>query len=1104
MPPAGFVLKCLGYPELRGPDGKVVRIRVKKHLALLVYLAVERRRFLERGRLVGLLWPGVSAEKGRHSIATAISLLRTIFGRGAFPTNRTAIRFTPANLQLDLDRLDAGRVLGAEGEADLDIDAFLAGFEIPDAPEFGFWKEREHARRLPAIHAGLLTLIDHGRRRGSHDEIMRQAERLLAIDHLAEEGVRAKMEALALVGDRFAAIRVFEDWKGQLASELGAEPSGHVEGMASQLRKRGWEPKEPNPVPAVPAEQWRDRRFVGRKAEYRRLYETWEAVRQYRPQHFMIVGDSGIGKTTLVQRLVTAAGLEGASVSRVQCYQMEQRIPFGMIGALVAGLLGRPGVAATSPEALAEVGRIVPQVKEHFPVLPAPKLSEGESARLLFAEGVMDLLRAVMEERPLLLVVDDLHHADEASMAVLHLVMRRIEEGRFMVALASSLGEWQHTPHHWQPFLARPGVVQLNLNPMPPQETRTLIENCLDDGGPPPSLPILRALCKASNGSPLFAEFVAADWRKYGSRSIALAFRSIVIPKDHTDTHSEPYCSLVIDRALDAISPRSTKVLALASFLGPRLDNPSWYSLIGLSLGEALEAINELVQNRVLRDSGDRLEFPNDIIRAHIYRRIPPAFRRELHSTIAARLPAEMTPGINLGLELAWHLARAGQETQAVPHLIVGAAEARRLGAPDEAILALESAVPCMTDEEADECRLLISTHYQELGRWQDSLDAVTRLNGASETMLRNRRVLETWALWNLGRVGALSVEHVVEELLNTAVRDFGTAFDTILIAARIACSHRSHTTMQRVLEVACDLERKAPTRDGVPLFVALGTLSFHLGRRAESRRYAEMGAAALAKERADSVAARLRIGIGALHAVAGDYRRADEDFRAALAIADRLENAGLIGQALSNHSVTSLRLRRYDDCVTVAERAIDCLSSQPVDSYCIRSFEAGALAHALLGRSANALDWIKRGDRLSAEAEATTIKQDWQTTKADVLWILGRRRQALECATQGLRLAKTGTIDLHSIGQLARWAARVAIANGFTDNALDWIKGVPGYDQLDVMDEVELAAAECDLEADRYGFVSIESERHLKLLCGQLSNEVVFHLGDLGVLPRF
>ena len=65
-----FVLTCLGFPELQSPDGRVVRIRVKKHLALLVYLAVERRRSHDRARLVELFWPRSSRERGRHSCAT--------------------------------------------------------------------------------------------------------------------------------------------------------------------------------------------------------------------------------------------------------------------------------------------------------------------------------------------------------------------------------------------------------------------------------------------------------------------------------------------------------------------------------------------------------------------------------------------------------------------------------------------------------------------------------------------------------------------------------------------------------------------------------------------------------------------------------------------------------------------------------------------------------------------------------------------------------------------------------------------------------------------------------------------------------------------------
>src|SRR5437867_7377399 len=165
MPPA-FFLKCLGLPELRRPDGGVVRFKVRKHLALLVYLAAERRQ-QERTRLISLLWPGVPSRQGRQSLATALSFLRSALGRGAFPGDRDWVRFVPAGLVLDLDRLGAGEVLGSEHEPPLDVDGFLTGFEVPQAPEYDLWREREHARPLPSSHAGLPPLIDHATRPGS-------------------------------------------------------------------------------------------------------------------------------------------------------------------------------------------------------------------------------------------------------------------------------------------------------------------------------------------------------------------------------------------------------------------------------------------------------------------------------------------------------------------------------------------------------------------------------------------------------------------------------------------------------------------------------------------------------------------------------------------------------------------------------------------------------------------------------------------------------------------------------------------------------------------------------------------------------------------------
>ena len=86
-------LRCLGQPALFTATGEPIRFRTRKHLALLVYLAVEQRT-QRRDRLAELLWPRVSATEARHSLATALSVLRPRVGIDALETSRDQVRLS--------------------------------------------------------------------------------------------------------------------------------------------------------------------------------------------------------------------------------------------------------------------------------------------------------------------------------------------------------------------------------------------------------------------------------------------------------------------------------------------------------------------------------------------------------------------------------------------------------------------------------------------------------------------------------------------------------------------------------------------------------------------------------------------------------------------------------------------------------------------------------------------------------------------------------------------------------------------------------------------------------------------------------------------------
>ncbi len=1072
-----FVLTCLGHPELRTAEGKVVRIRVKKHLALLVYLAVERRQGHSRTRLVDLFWGRVQPTRGRHSCATALSFLRGIFGKAAFTATRDMVRFHPAELALDLDPLAKGEIIGPDGEAVIDVDGFLRGFELDDCPEWSLWKEREHSHRMPAIHAGLLTLIDHGRRRGSHEEIMRRAERLLALDHLAEEGVRAKMEALALVGDRFSALRVFDEWKEQLAGELRAEPSGLVEGMASQLRKRGWEPKEPNPIPAVPAEQWRDRKFVGRRAEYRVLYETWEAVHQFEPRYLLIAGDSGVGKTTLAQRLVTAAGMEGASVSRVQCYQMEQRIPFAAIGGLVTGLLGRPGLAATSPEALAEVGRLVPGVKTHFPHLPPPKQGEGESARLLFAEGVIDLLTAVMEERPLLLVVDDIHNADEASLAVLHLVIRRLTEGR-MLAVLTTRADADRAAPATRIIEAAPRIatVRIELNPMPNGDCTLLLESILSRRTPTPSPPERRALVRASHGFPMVLELLALDWITNGTNCAALALRAFTAEFRQGPTQqTDPFPGLV-DRLLGEIGDSARKVLSLAAILGPQLGELDFYSIIDLSLGQTLEGLSELTSRRVLRDIGSGLEFMNELVRAHVYRSVPTSLRTHIHAAIADRLLARTTTP-QPDLEIAWHLIRAHRATEATPHLLRGARTTLTRGAPDEVVLALSSSVPDLALPTRDEATLLWVEALHELARWSEALSITSAMQGPSED--KRFRLLFIEERWRLALTTLDEEREIVGELLGYSDKSDGVGVEAVKLAAFIASSIRDDALMNEV-------SAKIPTNQAVEpcsiaaLLMAKAHLAYHA-------RYLDEGEAAAiqARERmtslgvADSNAAKIEVGIGAFRTARGDYTGAAAQAEKAIAIANKLDNEAIRNMAIANAANCYWRLGAY-------ERAIGHASTlnEEADLLAVRiASAAAACSLATMGRSTEALNIVERTDRRMSLSPYPWMVQYWFLERADILWLSGQKAKAMRSAAEGTSGVYGHPLARGNTGAFVRWSAKMrnddsrlraviqsAVTNRSRLDYLDWYEvcgairttgeAVSGLSETELATEIRKAEA--------------------------------------------
>jgi DNA-binding SARP family transcriptional activator/tetratricopeptide (TPR) repeat protein len=1061
-----YYLKLMGFPELRRADGRPVKLKVRKHLALLIYFVVDAREVYYRDELAELLWPEVPEENSRHSLSMACSVLRGLFGSTCITGNHAEIRFRSPEIRMDLDQLECGEILGSEVTPMLEVDAFLRDFQIEDAPDFQHWRDRRNAQFLPMMQAGLLMLTDQARRSGDMARLLALADRLLALDSLAEEGIRARMEALAMQGDRVGALRVFEAWKSELSAELGAQPSEILEGIAARLRQRG--------IPAAPAAALSaarsERPFVGRTAEYRALFEAWESTLQLHTTHVLLSGESGIGKSTLAMRFASAAALEGAAVARVQCFELEQRIAFGMIGALVTSLLSHPAVMGTAPESLAEVARVIPAVRQRFSHLPCPRQTEGEAARLQFAEGAFALLDAIMEEQPLVLIVDDYPRSDEASLSVLHMLLRRAANDRLMVILSGRPPEPDEPP---QAARIRKGISYLPLRrvelaPLNDNDSDALIHNLLSTVNKEPGTPERRAILRTAGGNPMALELLTQDWISHGEAALAILLPAMGdVPGSALEAIGY---DRLIERIVPALVPRTRLALYLAAILGPRLNDLEYFGIIGFTAPQTLAALSELLQSRVLRETPKGLEFVNELIRARLYLKIPVAVRTKLHNGVADRLLAEASTGGTIpGLEIAWHCRRARRSEEATPYLMSGARDAITHGAPDEAARALMSALGNLKGRAKAEASLLLAETYQEMGKWGDALACIPEITQEYNNDEYVRDMADILRVESETHLDIHPLDELPLQVRSLTLRCLESRESAIraraaFAAASIAGMLRRQDLLLSVTEALGNvkLEELDPS-DATRVLVARAMAHYH-AREKESGRNAVLSAAALSESTGimDSTFVQIQTGWGAISLAEGHYSDGIRQLEVAYNAAARLDNTQLMAQAAVNLSLCYYRLGMPDQelkwAVTCWEKGVGITKG----SY-NRTHAAARCAFAHLSNADHqgAKIWLKRLQELGQTSELEWVRQAAKLYEADIYWLMGQKLVALS-VVERICSVEHQALSIGFVGPMARWTAVSAIMSGEVTKARYLLR--EWYDRLEEFDALDQAEVLCGL----------------------------------------
>ncbi|MFL6128027.1 MAG: AAA family ATPase [Mycobacteriales bacterium] len=419
--------------------------------------------------------------------------------------------------------------------------------------------------------------------------------------------------------------------------------------------------------------------LVGRAAELTRLTAAVERARTGRPGAVLLSGDAGVGKTRLLAELCGRARAAGATVLIGHCVDLGAvGLPYLPFAEALRELASR---ADTGDETLAEALRARPALGRLItrPGQPAPPAGSGDddAGRLQLFDAVSGVLGDLGETgAPVLLVIEDLHWADQSTRDLLSFLLARLRSERLAV-VASYRADDLHRRHPLRPLLgelARMSTVErLELSPFTPAELRDYLRAL--SGGPVPE-PMVRDVLARSDGNAYFAEELFAAGLGAGDEAHTL-------PTGLAD---------VLLARLERLPAAVQRIARVASVAGRRVSHPLLQAASGLSDAEVEEALREAVTHHVLvAEGGDRYAFRHALLQEAVYGDLLPGERVRLHGTYA-RLLADGIEGAGAA-ELAYHCLQSHDLAGALSASMRAAAEAAQLHAPAEALRNLEQAL---------------------------------------------------------------------------------------------------------------------------------------------------------------------------------------------------------------------------------------------------------------------------------------------------------------------------------------------------------------------------------------------------------------------------
>lgn len=629
-------------------------------------------------------------------------------------------------------------------------------------------------------------------------------------------------------------------------------------------------------------------KFVGREGELTTLINALHAAQDEQGSSWVIVGESGVGKTRLIEELRTHALVDGMIVLDGQ-FIREGGMPYAAWQDVLRQLLL---IVPVSDEDASILKPVIPNI-EQLLGRPIPDNSiemDPPEAKMRLLSTIALLFR--MMHRPSVLFLEDLHWASSENMTVLHRLHQIIHELPLLIVCCARNDEGTHTLDGF------PLVRQIHLQRLNQAEITQFSTSILGPRGQQPAL--IRLLQRETDGN---AFFLVEVMRALAEDAGAL---------DHIDLDQLPQqivlsggIQALIQRRLDRVPVGWRPLLNAAAVAGRNLD----LNLLALlSPGIDLQSwLNDCASAAVFAVHEGHWRFAHDKVREGILQRLSPKVLKDLHQQIANGIE-RLYEGNEYADILAYHWDAAGHNARAIHYALIAGYQDLLAGAYGEAITLFERV------------RYLSAGHRGTAAK-------------------RREAMLACWlaqAYWALGDYD-LSGELFRQSMELCRVIDYPEALAEALKGrGDVARRKGDYSQARRYFGDYLQLARKMndPVAEGLAL-ARLGLVERNHGNWAEAFAYYSASRDVFEAQNEPFRVANIQNSLGLLASDNGDYAKAREHIEQCLSVLRNVHNSAMMALALTGLAWVNYLDGHYEPAYTHSAESL-ALSREQGDRWMI------------------------------------------------------------------------------------------------------------------------------------------------------------------------